>query len=412
MQALAPVIVDLATGVVMLGGTRVALERDGEHYVSPDGLRTRALTFEERSSVVAGALMEREPNRALLSKLRNLANVPAGAEGALADALLLALAGGGEPAPDFAECARAACRRAHLDWQSVQTTAAVVVDQLASDGEQSRDEGWTRFEFREAPETPLSLEEYGQQMLERLLERGTQHGTEQAPEAAAALHVWRTKERSPEKEQYPQRDLPDSARTAAELRPRSTETPAAQPLRAHVTLAHVNRPSPPSSEESERPPSLSFGLREVSIWHEPGRPAQPAPDSERRKSHAGPLLDASQHLQDWPSIAHQALRSTQASVQTPTARKQMIAATPAKTRIRAPRIRDLAARSGPAPAPPKPPAQLSPAGSDAAAGTLHPSHTATAKADLKARSLPQQRDWLYEIATALAHECDLRGLDA
>ena len=71
MQALRPVTVDLATGVITLGGTHVTLERDGEHYIAPGGGCLRALTFEERSSVVAGALIDPEPNRALLTKLRH-----------------------------------------------------------------------------------------------------------------------------------------------------------------------------------------------------------------------------------------------------------------------------------------------------------------------------------------------------
>ena len=185
MQALRPVTVDLATGVVTLGGTRVTLERDGERYVAPDGLGLRALSFEERSSVVAGALMTPEPNRALLNKLRNLGNVTE-ADDQLADALLLALAGGGEPAPSFEECARTACRLRKLDWQTVQSAPAVLVDQLATEQAISNsDDGWTRFEFREPPDSSLSLEECCQQMLERLLERG-----------------------------MPQQDIPDEARSS------------------------------------------------------------------------------------------------------------------------------------------------------------------------------------------------------
>jgi hypothetical protein len=109
MQASRPITVDLSTGVVVLGGTRVVLERDGDHFVAPGGLRARVLTFEERSGVIAGALMDREPKRALLSRLRNLAGNGNDTEEALANALLLALAGGGENAPAFHECLRLVC---------------------------------------------------------------------------------------------------------------------------------------------------------------------------------------------------------------------------------------------------------------------------------------------------------------
>jgi len=68
MRTLGPVTVDLAAGIVTLGGNSITLAREGDHFIAPGGLHARALRFEERSLVVAGALLEPEPNRALLVK--------------------------------------------------------------------------------------------------------------------------------------------------------------------------------------------------------------------------------------------------------------------------------------------------------------------------------------------------------
>ena len=133
MQALRPVTVDLATGVVTLGGTQLTLERDGERYVAPgDGLLVRALTFEERSSVVAGALIDPEPNRALLTKLRQSRKC---FRQTTAIELRTPLCW---PWPEAVKRPRRLrnvraqpAAMPNLDWQSVQQTAAVLVDQLA-----------------------------------------------------------------------------------------------------------------------------------------------------------------------------------------------------------------------------------------------------------------------------------------
>ena len=93
---------------------------------------------------------------------------------------MLALAGGGEPAPSFAECARTACRNANCDWQSVQQTAAVLVDQLAGSTDVARCRRWMDpLRVSRSVRVSPTLEDCCRQMLERLLERGTPQEAEQ-----------------------------------------------------------------------------------------------------------------------------------------------------------------------------------------------------------------------------------------
>ena len=79
--------------------------------------------------------------------------------------------------------------------------------------------------------------------------------------------------------------------------------------------------------------------------------------------------------------------------------------TPAKARVRAHRLRDLPARGREgAPVPwgePSTAPDVSP-----------PTLSEVVVKDRAPQSGTPQRDWIYEIATALADECDLRGLDA
>src|SRR6185312_10000050 len=237
MQAPRPVTVDLAAGIVTLGGMRVALERSGEQFVAPGGWPLRSLTFEERSRIVAGALIAPEPYRALLNQLRNLASV-ANQDDEITDALLLAFAGGGEPASSFDDCARAACQNSGLDWRAVQKTSAVLVDQLAVSAEESSDDGWRRFEFYERPQGDLTLGDCCRWMLSQLLERGMPREDQQTPRFADAERSWYTQ---PEASVAAETDssiapLGDSTPTRVPNRPRPTE-----PLRARAALDQAAR---------------------------------------------------------------------------------------------------------------------------------------------------------------------------
>ncbi len=424
MQMLRPVTVDLATGVVTLGGTRVALQREGEHYVAPGGVRARALTFEERSGVVAGALIDPEPNRALLTKLRNLANVSSDHDDELADALTLALAGGGEPAPSFAECARSACRNASLDWQTVQQTPAVVVDQLATEQETSGgDDGWTRFEFREAPQAEVSLGECCQQMLESLLERGTPQEAKEERDGSGA-RPWPPQTKLRALSDAVQTDGPNSGRSDTSSPPKFSWPHADQAMQARATLISAE----PSSRNtaptiSNSPSTVAGALRAFSGW-----PQEPSLQVDADVSHSGEKTGAVSAATDptlgWPDTAQTSVKAMPtmwdrgsqevrapwtASAQTlDPAPSRAIAPIAARTRQRAHRLRDLPVSAQKVTQPQRGSSNSQSASPVAQAPTMADSTTA---AELLPRSGPLQRDWLYEIATALSDECDLRGLD-
>lgn len=428
MQALRPVTVDLATGVVTLGGTHLTLERDGERYVAPGGRRLRALTFEERSSVVAGALIDPEPNCALLTKLRNLGNIPADNGDQLMDALVLALAGGGEAAPSFAECARTACRNAGWNWQSVQETAAVVVDQLAEAADPPVNlDGWIRFEFREAPQSPPSLEDCCREMLEQLLQRGTPQ--DEAPEEEA----------NPGREFFASRSIQDARDTSGADVPDGLETgdiprngtstwpSSAHSLRARAKLSPASEASSQAPTASENASPAVHIPRAIFGWSQE-RTMQPAraavePLRIRAAAENASANPPSNELSDawvdssgpsetrYPTLREAAVADREfrhlpsAAVPTLPVSSNLPIPTPAKARVRAHRLRDLPARGREgAPVPwgePSTAPDVSP-----------PTLSEVVVKDRAPQSGAPQRDWIYEIATALSDECDLRGLDA
>jgi hypothetical protein len=415
MQASRPITVDLSTGVVVLGGTRVVLERDGDHYVAPGGLRARVLTFEERSGVIAGALMDREPKRALLSRLRNLAGNGNDTDEALADALLLALAGGGENAPAFHECLRLACQHGRLDWNSVQRTPAVVVDQFAASNEDAAAEGWTRFEFVDPSPSPLSLADCCQQMLDRLLERGTSSGSEPSPDTEPEGGDWQAQQNSA------------NAQECSRTRSSSAATPQTGPvLRALAKFSPSNISCEPIKETLGTVSSRRDSSQEMVSPHLDWRAPQsdrlthslhnisPAPSDKESTALADDwstpptsVVKSRGSLADRVTAASKVAPPTAASVQTISPPKMRTIPVPAKARIRTHRLRDLPARIEPVPslqqessssASPLTAAALSPTPADStSAASVHP--------------VPLQRDWMFEIASALADECDLRGLD-
>jgi hypothetical protein len=425
MQPLRPVTVDLATGVVMLGGACVSFVRDGEDYVTPHGLRARALTFEERSHIVAGALMEREPNRALLAKLRNLASIPGNVDPELANALLLAFAGGGESGPDFAECARAACRNGNGNWQIIQKTAALVVDQLASVNESSSNVGgWTRFEFQQEPESPPSLEDCCRLMIEDLLVRGMPREVEQEQAAPAEPHSWQKQAKLLAPQDDSQPDPFDSDSDPAMLRRVCARPRAAQALRARVTLSPVEDPARQTPDLPRALSGVSSALKEIDPWPEHD-PPQSAPETERvRESSAVeygvPASATTERTAMWDDRSGAAAKlpatlrdttaiETRVEQSARAAPKRWRAPLPANSRIQAHRLWDLPARSEPSATQPKPLEHVFPPGSPAPAAD--PKSSEIIKPDVRPSGL-SQRDWLYEIATALFDECDLRGLDA
>jgi hypothetical protein len=425
MSAIRPVTVDLATGVVTIGGTRVALERAGAYFTAPGGFRARALTFAERSSIVAGALIDPEPHRSLLTKLRALAAPAYDKTDDVTDALILALAGGGEAAAPFSDCAREACRKRDSDWQTVQQAPAVLVDQIASEKGSADDEtGWTRFEFREAGQDSVSAEDCCRLMLEQLLERGTPQGesaserSNVASEGSSAVHNLGDRlsdnDGSASTGQLPD-DIPQ--------RPIAAWPRAAQSPRLRAMLPASDEASPKPVTAKEKPASTGGTLRSGSEW--PKQSLQQAVDAapdpraelftqaslpvpEKHTDYAAVPSDSTQKSTTtlWDAVTAPTAAISSAAVSAASAQSKS-AAGPPKARLRAHRLRDLPLR------PAETARALAPAElSLASAMPLTPTTSETPLNDKTVVAVAPQRDWLYEIATALADECDLRGLDA
>jgi hypothetical protein len=423
MPAFRPVTVDLATGVVTIGGTRVALQREGAYFNASGGFRARALTFAERSLIVAGALIDPEPNRALLTKLRTLAAPIYETTDQMADALILALAGGGEPAASFAECAREACRKQGVDWQTVQQTPAVLIDQMASaDAVLTSDDGWTRFEFQEMQADSASVEDCCRMMLEQLIERGTPR-EEAAADPDAVEPEWLAGKSEVEDSQSALGDCWSRTQSGNLPRMHTAAWPrAAQRPRARAILGAPVEASTKPAKATETPTSIGASFRSISGWpEEPSTPpVQVDAGSLKDLSGDANILAVAKLTGEVPGALTTSTKGTTTlwgSVAASTAEPPTVpvsqkseprksAAIPAKARLRAHRLRDLPIRVLPRVTA----VDNSPTPASGAAST-----STVSEATLNARTTPAiapQRDWIYEIATALADECDLRGLDA
>jgi len=414
MPAIRPVTVDLATGVVTIGGTRVHLACADGYFTAPGGFRARALTFAERSSIVAGALIDPEPQRALLTKLRALAAPAYDKSDQVTDALILALAGGGESAGSFSDCARDACRKQGTDWQAMQQSPAVLVDQIASqqpgvDGET----GWTRFEFREAPQDLISVEDCCRLMLEQLLERGMPMNEAIGETSSVGSKGWCA---APHAGHLISGDDVNSRGGRLADDPAQSNTLASWPgavqsprLRAILPLMQP----PPDDRAQPRPKrcfvtgtvrSNSDGAEET--WRQSAAPGLQYPES--RVAHAS-LRDAGKPAAK-PSAPSQTSKAITTTLRDTAAASP---AAPVSALSTVPMLPNSKAAAPKAWLPDAPPQTATTALSRGEASALSPRPTMS---DLAATHpttplVASQRDWIYEIATALADECDLRGLD-
>lgn len=441
MQALLPVTVDLASGVVTLGSTRVQLERHGNSYVAPGGWPVRTLTFQERSRVIAGALIDPEPISALLAKLRTLANVPSDSKDEMADALLLALAGGGQQAPAFSECARAACRKSSMDWKSVQESPALLVDQIASATVSPRlNDEWIRFEFQEPASTPVFIGDCCRQMLQQLLARGTPQevGAEQKDAEQEAITAnppdTRTQVRQLESAWSPHESgfraearskltpttwhsdtHPLSARAKLILEaeePQHAPVPVPMPVGSQTsacagrTLPAAAPGWPQNDSERDLQPEIELAAAEVTVAGEELVTRSASHTAERGSV---PVVQPCVTLKDDAPDVRQPLLTPQPVPWPFVANPMRLQSTwVTAPRFRAQRLRDLPI----CPDFKRPPhaANASLQSVAAAENIVAPGISGTTVTESEAPGRPE-RDWIHEIATALSEECDLRGLD-
>ena len=373
MTSEATVTVDLARGEITLGAELVRLERlDG-------GLRFRlaergvcAVSFAERSRLVAEALAADDPVTALIGALRDAA--AEGDGGALPEAVALALAGGGEDAPAFEECAVEAARRCGWNWAQVSEAPAIEVDRMAARTREEPAAGWKRFVF--GPRGG-EVEALSREMAERLLARGAER---ELPSRGRRVVAQPTSEAESVPSDGATRSTTAGAAAAAARVARRSQRRSAEP--ATITAARAARIGRPVSQ-------TNVEVREGTSAIMSGATAGTA-DSRARTSAASPVQNAA---------APAALRiPLDLSLPSAALRRTASAGTlPAST---APPVADAApmvtAKERPHAEPPPWPAR---SGVGEPPVVMQPEALA-------------ELDVLDAVARALAAECDLRGIDA
>jgi hypothetical protein len=143
------VSVDLTAPAIVLGSRRVALCPLGDQYVVEGSLRVRLVTVAERREAVRLALASSDPATTLLDELRRAALV--GGAHPDADAIILALAGGAEESLSFAACARRLADGGAARDGSIDDLAALVADRLAARAARpALTDDWVRIKFAPA----------------------------------------------------------------------------------------------------------------------------------------------------------------------------------------------------------------------------------------------------------------------
>jgi hypothetical protein len=148
MNAALQIAVDLEEFEIRLGTERVRLlPVAGDVFCLNDarGPLVRALKFEERSRLLAEV-----DDQDVASLIADAALVSSGvATQEVRVAVSLALAGGGEKAPPFAECAEFVGQRYGWDEKRIAETMALVIDRLCSPMVQQDGSGWKQIVFQQ-----------------------------------------------------------------------------------------------------------------------------------------------------------------------------------------------------------------------------------------------------------------------
>jgi hypothetical protein len=150
MNGTLQIAVDLEEGEVRLGSERVRLlpgRGDAFYLINRRGPMVRALRFEERSLL----LNTNAANGDVAALIAGAAFVSSGeCVDQVRVAVSLALAGGGEEAPSFTECARLVEESAGWNPEQVSGTMALVIDRLCGSMKQQESQnGWERIVFQE-----------------------------------------------------------------------------------------------------------------------------------------------------------------------------------------------------------------------------------------------------------------------
>jgi hypothetical protein len=389
MPALRPVAVNLEKCLVDFGETEVVLRREGEIFVTPDGLRLHPVTFAQRSDAVAAALTDLDQPQRLLTELRRIAIT--GESNQLADALMLALAGGGEDSGAFSECARAACRFGSLNWNAVQQMPALLVDQLVAKVREDAEDGWTRFEFQ-PPTAEAGIDEHCCQMVDRLLARGMPvEPPMKVAGATAPAAPLRARTRSSqtvwdEVEPASRASSPGQSLTSGVEEPAAKsilETQVAAPSKGVSNQMVATAAVPPVPNESTLEGATSaFDASEANTaqdWTGEASPTRIGSSGQVGSASGSVIPPASASVRPARVFFNRQASTVLERASNDKSIEHASVAVPATTGLE--------------------PFAL------ATAAEVAPTKTGTA-----VRTMPRG-DWLYELAIALAEECDLRGLD-
>jgi hypothetical protein len=414
MNGVPRVEVDLEAGEVRLGGRRVRLIPGAAPVTfsldDPGGPVLRALRFEERTRLLAGAT----PTEVALCLAGAALVAPGAAPEGLRVAVSLALAGGAEEAPPFSVCAALAARQDGWDGPRVCAAPALVVDRLVGrivgqEPPPSPDDGWTRFVF---PGPDADLDGLIADMVENLCRRsagGVREPAEEEPEAAPAPGRRVGAAPCPDTEGRRQRFSFRLAPPAGERAPTALATGPSSSSRPPRPIARpaASSPTPPGEGAmTTTSPSL------------PATPEPPAAtalvvrrDGQGLASHARPSRPSSRVLAAMtgtasapPGAAFRAAiggEPSQASPSTAVAVPEAAGPEPTRgPRFDAPR---LASSWVP---PDRPiPAEAFPR----VAGAGQTPRASGPTPNVSPGAAPA--NWLDELALLLEAECDLRGLD-
>jgi hypothetical protein len=378
MNGTLQIAVDLEEGVVQLGSERVRLlpgRGDAFYLNNRRGPMVRALRFEERSLLLT-ANTANASNGDVASLIADAAFVSSGeCDEVVRVAVSLALAGGGEEAPSFSECARLVEEHAGWNPERVSGTLALVIDRLCGKVESN---GWERIVFEE-----------DEPDLETLISRMAANLSERAVASAPSGAKTEADEITTTKPAKPVEDPPAARPKHVEAWPGFQFEPQS------------NKPLSPTPGRSV--PSVSSGLPVDRVKRIPARVLALTP--LRNRAHDNPVNTAPRKPASTLDLPERA-RTNQAGISlTQTASavlEQPIFASPSVAGwqpFNSTKTKTLIAQNG-VPY------------SEALEYTVNltpPEQTAT-RFSPTAES-PSFNDWLSELAMLLEAECDLRGID-
>ncbi|HEX6047174.1 MAG TPA: hypothetical protein VFZ22_21980 [Pyrinomonadaceae bacterium] len=373
MNGTLQIAVDLEEGEVRLGSERVRLlpgRGDAFYLINRRGPMVRALRFEERSLL----LNTNAANGDVAALIADAAFVSSGVcVDQVRVAVSLALAGGGEEAPSFSECARLVEESAGWNPEQVSGTMALVIDRLCGSMKTSQN-GWERIVFQE---DEADLETLISRMAANLAQRAVPSAPVAQSEAEAQTttkQIKRTQNKLTTTK--PQRDWPATHQTSSTSVNRSVqfERENTEPLR------------PPVFKSVS---SVSSVVPERSVKRIPARVLAPISVNTNQTNPIVAFSRTAPHVEPTEEVAvAQSNQSNFSITQTaPVVFEQPLLTSP----------KSIGWQQFKPPSSKSQPTQL-------------PAQTET-RFSSSTNESPSFDDWLSELATLLEAECDMRGID-